>query len=82
MACATWTIKKDKKGLTLGLIGLSMLMGLGFLGIKYFEWSADFAEGALPGKFFHFDNFPPAVVQGGSMYFSSTSCSPAFTAST
>ncbi len=69
VALATWTIKKDKKGLTLALIALSMLMGLAFLGIKYFEWSADFAEGALPGKYFHIEGFPSQVVQGGSLFF-------------
>ena len=69
VALATYTIKKDKRQLTIGLIVLSMVMGLCFLGIKYFEWSADFAEGALPGKFFHIEGFPPEVVQGGSMFF-------------
>jgi cytochrome c oxidase subunit 3 len=69
VALSTWTLKNGKKRLTLALIALSMLMGVAFLGIKYVEWTADFATGAMPGRFFHVAGFPAEVAQGGSMFF-------------
>ena len=66
VALSTHYIKVDQKKMVLFLIGISMLMGVAFLVIKGFEWSADFEEGALPGKYFHLEGIP---VQGGSMFF-------------
>ena len=66
VALATHYIKKDNKKAVLGLIAVSMLMGMGFLIIKGFEWRADFLEGALPGKYFHLEGVP---FQGGNLFF-------------
>jgi cytochrome c oxidase subunit 3 len=66
VALATYYIKKNNKKAVLTLIALSMLMGLGFIVIKGFEWTADFNEGALPGRYFHLEGVP---FQGGNLFF-------------
>lgn len=66
VALATYFIKKDNKKAVLSLIALSMLMGIGFIVVKGFEWHADFVEGALPGRYFHLEDVP---FQGGNLFF-------------
>jgi cytochrome c oxidase subunit 3 len=67
VALAGYFIHKDKRITSAVMIFLSLLMGLGFLVVKGFEWTADFREGALPGKWFHLEGIPQA---GGSQFFS------------
>jgi cytochrome c oxidase subunit 3 len=67
VALAGYFIHHDKRAASAWMIFLSILMGFGFLVIKGFEWTADFHEGALPGRYFHLENIPQA---GGSQFFS------------
>jgi cytochrome c oxidase subunit III len=67
VALAGYFIHHGKRKTSAWMIFLSILMGFGFLIIKGFEWTADFHEGALPGKYFHLEAIPQA---GGSQFFS------------
>ncbi len=58
--------KEGRGRLAAALLGVSLLLGFVFLGIKAVEYLNHFQEGQLPGKFYHF-----AEVQGpgASMFF-------------
>jgi cytochrome c oxidase subunit 3 len=49
MALGIASIKQGKQMATRVYISLTIAMACGFLGIKYLEWSEDFAHGLFPG---------------------------------
>jgi cytochrome c oxidase subunit 3 len=49
MALAITAMQKNKKGLTLILLGATVLAGAVFLVNKYFEWGAKISHGSYPG---------------------------------
>lgn len=50
IAMSTTAIQKKDKRLTLILIGITILLALGFLVNKYFEWSVKIGHGIFPGS--------------------------------
>jgi cytochrome c oxidase subunit 3 len=56
MALAVRAAQTNKKGLTVGLLLVTLLCAGMFLVIKYFEYSHKFHDGLLPGKFFTYAN--------------------------
>lgn len=50
MAMAVSAIQKRQKGLTLALIGITMLIAVVFMVNKYFEWGAKIDYGFYPGS--------------------------------
>jgi cytochrome c oxidase subunit 3 len=54
VAMAFYAIKKGKTALCAGMLVATILFALTFLGVKSVEYAHKFAEGALPGKFYHF----------------------------
>lgn len=59
-------IRQDKQLLTALVLVLGMVMGLGFLGIKGWEYWKHWEEGALPGAYYRLEELP---VRGGSLFF-------------
>jgi cytochrome c oxidase subunit 3 len=67
---------QGKNRVAFWLLLASILMGFGFLCIKYLEYAHKFHEHELPGKFFGYilapgrpDGIPPEHVVGASMFF-------------
>ena len=56
MALAVRAAQTNKKGLTVGLLLVTLLCAAGFLVIKYFEYSHKFHDGLLPGKYFTYEH--------------------------
>ncbi|MBN1821346.1 MAG: cytochrome c oxidase subunit 3 family protein [Prolixibacteraceae bacterium] len=50
IAMSTSALRYKNKKLTLGLIGITLLLALGFLINKYFEWGLKFEHGIWPGS--------------------------------
>ena len=50
VAMSTSALQQKKKKLTLGLVGVTLLLGLVFLINKYFEWGLKFEHGIWPGS--------------------------------
>jgi cytochrome c oxidase subunit 3 len=48
MALAVFFAQAGRRRLTLAFLGLTMVLGLVFLGIKAFEWTHDYHEGLVP----------------------------------
>lgn len=55
---AIWAAQTAKRGLLLAMLALTMLFGLGFLGIKGIEYKDKFDEHHVPGASFSFQNVP------------------------
>jgi cytochrome c oxidase subunit III len=54
-------------------LGITMLFGLAFLGIKAIEYTDKFVHHHVPGPYFHWDgHFPKAAEQFYSLYFAMT----------
>lgn len=49
MACGIAAIRRGKQLLSRACIALTILLALGFLGVKYVEWTEDFSQGLYPG---------------------------------
>lgn len=58
MALAIRAIQQNKKTQCVVLLGATVFCGFLFLVNKYFEYSAKFHHGLLPGKFFHYHANP------------------------
>ena len=56
----------ERRAATLLSLGLTILFAFVFLGIKGVEYSHKFAEGALPGRYYHFEEVRAG---GASMFF-------------
>lgn len=50
MAMSITAMQKGKRGLAIGLVGVTIVCGLIFMVIKYFEWSAKISHGIYPGS--------------------------------
>jgi cytochrome c oxidase subunit 3 len=50
IAMSTSALQLKKKGATLGLLAITVILGLVFLVNKYFEWSLKFEHGIWPGS--------------------------------
>jgi cytochrome c oxidase subunit 3 len=66
VALAYWAIKQGKDKLCAGMLMFTILCALVFLGIKAVEYTTKFREGALPGKWYHFEEVKAA---GASLYY-------------
>ena len=67
VALAHHAVTKGKNRLALGLLAFTIACALAFLVIKGFEYRHKFEEGALPGKWFHFEEM--AGLPGANMFF-------------
>jgi cytochrome c oxidase subunit 3 len=63
MALAVRSIQLGRRGATVGLLLVTCLLGLAFLGIKGYEYHEKFAEHLIPGRSFHYDGPSPARAQ-------------------
>jgi cytochrome c oxidase subunit III len=59
--------QRGKNRMTLLVLGVSIALGLAFLGIKGVEYGHKIAEGALPGRFYSYEGLQ---LPGASMFFS------------
>ncbi len=66
VALAIHFVKIDKQKLAVFCLALTILMALGFLGIKSVEYLEKFREGAYPGKYYRFEE---VRIPGAAMYF-------------
>jgi len=64
VAMSITALQKGNKKLSVTLMWLTILAALGFLIVKYFEWSAKFEHGLFPGME-HYDSLP----MGERLYF-------------
>lgn len=65
IALSTTTLQQKKKGLTLFLLGITVVIGLIFLVNKYFEWGAKIGHGIYPGS----EHLKTAFSQGEILFF-------------
>ena len=66
VAMAFWAVRKGKNRLCAVMLGITILFALTFLGVKSIEYAHKFAEGALPGKWYHFHE---VTAPGANLYF-------------
>lgn len=66
VALAIHFVRVNKKNLAVLMLLLSVAAALAFLGIKSIEYGHKFAEGALPGKFYHYEEIQTA---GAPMFY-------------
>jgi cytochrome c oxidase subunit 3 len=55
---AVWAAQTARKTLLVTMLGITMILGLAFLGIKAVEYKDKFEEHHVPGASFSFDNVP------------------------
>src|SRR6202007_1737376 len=55
---AIWAAQTSRRALMLGMLALTMLFGLAFLGIKGIEYKDKFDEHHVPGASFSFEHVP------------------------
>jgi cytochrome c oxidase subunit III len=67
VALADHSVKHGKNRRAVGLLLFTIVCALAFLTIKAFEYAHKFDEGALPGKWFHFEEM--AGMPGANMFF-------------
>jgi cytochrome c oxidase subunit 3 len=67
VAMAYYSVKKGNNKAAIGLLIFTIMCALAFLCIKAFEYNHKFEEGALPGKWFHFDEMKG--MPGANMFF-------------
>ena len=65
IAISTSTLQMKKKGVTLLLLSITVLLGLVFLVNKYFEWGAKFGHGIWPGS----EHMKTTMSQGEILFF-------------
>ena len=65
IAISTSTLQMKKKGVTLLLLSITVLLGLVFLVNKYFEWGAKFGHGIWPGS----EHMKTTLSQGEILFF-------------
>jgi cytochrome c oxidase subunit 3 len=72
-AMAVHYAKEAKNKMVVVMFVLTILMAIGFLVIKYFEYAHKFHEGQLPGPYYHYEGIQlPGVSLYFSIYFLST----------
>ena len=73
MALAVNAAQRGLQKRLVGLLGFTTLCGMGFLVIKFFEYSHKFHVGSVPGPLWHFDNpFGNQAQLFYSLYFGAT----------
>jgi cytochrome c oxidase subunit III len=55
---AVWAAQSARRALLIGMLSVTMLFGLAFLGIKGYEYYEKFEEHHVPGPSFSFNNVP------------------------
>jgi cytochrome c oxidase subunit 3 len=55
---AVWAAQTARRTLLIGMLGITMILGLAFLGIKAIEYKDKFEEHHVPGGSFSFDHVP------------------------
>jgi len=68
VALSIVALRDGRKGFSMALVGVTILLALGFLVNKYFEWSHKFDLGIYPGSA-TLVNQPPGVVLYFGLYF-------------
>lgn len=58
VALAVWAARVGRRGLLVGLLVVTAVLGLVFLGVKAAEYAKHVHEGALPGVYYHFAEHP------------------------
>ncbi|MEZ5103895.1 MAG: cytochrome c oxidase subunit 3 family protein [Draconibacterium sp.] len=69
IAMATTTLQLKKKGATLALMGVTILLGVIFLVNKYFEWGVKFHHGIWPGSEHMINDFSHGEILFFGLYF-------------
>ena len=69
IAMSTSTLQLKKKGATLGLLAITILIGLIFLVNKYFEWGTKFEHGIFPGSEHMLSEFSQGEILFFGLYF-------------
>lgn len=69
IAMSTSTLQMKKKGATLGLLTVTMLIGVAFLVNKYFEWGVKFQHGIWPGSEHMLNDFSQGEILFFGLYF-------------
>ncbi len=69
IAASTTSLQYKKKGLTLGLMTITVLLGIVFLVNKYFEWGVKFHHGIWPGSEHMLNDFSQGEILFFGLYF-------------
>jgi len=69
IAMSTTTLQLKKKGATLALLAVTVLIGLIFLVNKYFEWGVKFEHGIWPGSEHLLNDFSQGEILFFGLYF-------------
>lgn len=69
IAMSTTTLQLKKKGATLGLLAITIIIGIVFLVNKYFEWGIKFEHGIWPGSEHMLNNFSQGEILFFGLYF-------------
>jgi len=69
IAMSTSTLQLKKKGATLALLAVTVLIGLIFLVNKYFEWGTKFEHGIWPGSEHLLNDFSQGEILFFGLYF-------------
>jgi len=69
IAMSTSTLQFKKKGATLGLLAVTIILGVVFLVNKYFEWGTKFSHGIWPGSEHMLSQFSQGEILFFGLYF-------------
>ena len=69
IAMSTSALQLKKKGTTLGLLTITVLLGVVFLINKYFEWGVKFQHGIWPGSEHLLNDFSQGEILFFGLYF-------------
>ena len=69
IAMSTSSLQLKKKGTTLGLLTITVLLGIVFLINKYFEWGVKFQHGIWPGSEHLLNDFSQGEILFFGLYF-------------
>jgi cytochrome c oxidase subunit 3 len=69
IAMSTTTLQLKKKGATLGLLAITIVIGVIFLVNKYFEWGVKFDHGIWPGSEHLLNDFSQGEILFFGLYF-------------
>ena len=69
IAMSTSALQLKKKGVTLGLLTVTVILGLVFLVNKYFEWGIKFEHGIWPGSEHLLNDFSQGEILFFGLYF-------------
>jgi len=69
IAMSTSTLQLKKKGATLALLAITIIIGLVFLVNKYFEWGVKFEHGIWPGSEHLLNDFSQGEILFFGLYF-------------